>query len=127
MNAFDTELKRAFAEFDQPVDDGFSVAVTARVARRERLASAGAMGRQVAVGLACVALAFGGLELVRAVGPQLMASLGLELARAHGALSQADGIQPSALLTAMSGGLTQILLAAATAVGGLAAYRAVQE
>jgi hypothetical protein len=127
MNAFDAELRRAFAESDEPADAGFSVAVSHRVARHERLARASVVGRQAAVGVAMVAIAFGVLALARAMGPEMLASFGLELARAHGALSQADGLQPAAVLTSLGGALSQFLIAAAAAAGGVAAFRAVQE
>jgi hypothetical protein len=129
MNAFDAELRRSFAEMDEPLDDGFSVSVTHRVAGKERSARAIQVGHQVAVGAAAVALAFGGFSLLQAFGPELMASVGLELARAHGALSQAEGasFQPMSVFASFGGALTQLLLAAGAAAGGVAAFRAVQE
>jgi hypothetical protein len=127
MSDFEAVLRRGFAEIDEPSDEGFSHAVAGRVAGRVRMAKLGAAGRSLAVGVACIALAFGGLELFRAFGPQVLATAGLELARAHGALTQAEGVQPATLLASMGGALTQVLLAGAAAAGGLAAFRASQE
>jgi len=53
----------------------------------------------------------------------LLADAGLEVARAHGALTQASSIN----LTAMAAGLTQVLFAVGALAGGALVYRTSQQ
>ena len=125
MTDFDALLKRSFAEaYEQPVDDGFTVRVDQAVAKRE---SFGRLmgGVQVAGKLtAALAVAWGGITVAQGFAPELMASVGLELARAHGAMS---GEGPSVNLASMAGGLTQMLLVVASLAGGALVYRNSQQ
>jgi hypothetical protein len=123
MDQFNATLKRAFAEAPEPEDNGFTVRVSARVAKREREGLAWVLTQRVGFAAAGSAIALGAFQFVQAIGPQLMASLGLELARAHGAMSE----NTFSVSMDLGVGLTQILLVAAALAGGAAAYRAVQE
>lgn len=128
MSEFDAFLTRSFAEeHHEPADDGFSVAVAKGVARRE--ISNQVMQTTVTVGMAtaAAAIAFGIYSFGSAIAPEIQAALGLEFARAHGAVSGAP-VQAQGFLTSMSIGMTQLLFVAAALVGGGAvAYRTIQE
>ncbi|MEJ0059116.1 MAG: hypothetical protein WDM79_05890 [Terricaulis sp.] len=124
MDNFDATLKRAFAEAPEPEDKGFVVRVSAGVAKRERAGLAWIVTQRVGFAAAGSAIALGAYQFVQSVAPQLMATFGLELARAHGALSENSFSMAS---LNMGVGLTQILLVAAALAGGAAAYRATQE
>lgn len=113
MDAFETSLKAAFAELPEPEDTGFTAQVATRVAKRERSALFAQVTQRVGFAAAGAAIVYGASQLVQAMGPQLMATFGLELARAHGALSQAT----------FTVGLTQVLVVAAALAGGAVAYR----
>lgn len=121
MPEHDPDLTRAFALMDDPADDGFTAAVAARVSRKEQMRKAARWAQFGAFGLAAVALAYGVAGLIQALGPGLMAELGLGLAEAHGALA---GGSFSAGLGALA---TPLLLAIAAGVGGLAVARATAE
>jgi hypothetical protein len=131
MTDFDALLKRSFAEAHEPADDGFSVAVGHAVARRETALKVRGVLQAAGVAVGCGALAYGAYALLGgAFGQDLLASAGLELARAHGAISNAPSVGGAAqgLLQSMGAGMTQILLLTAAALaGGAVAYRAAQE
>lgn len=119
MREFDADLKRAFAALEDPADDGFSVAVVHRVARKEQARSVKGWAHLGAFVVAGGAFAYGVIGALQALGPGLMAEFGLGLAQAHGALSTGS------LSAGMGALLTPFLLAAAIGVGGLAVARAV--
>lgn len=132
INAF---LTRSFAEeHHEPADDGFSVSVAKGVARREIYNQVMQTSVTAGMAAAAAAVAFGLYSFGSAIAPELQASLGLELARAHGAVSQTPDManQASAfsqnLFSSMSAGLTQVLFVAVALVGGGAvAYRTIQD
>jgi len=113
MDAFENALRVAFAEAPEPADDGFAVAVAKRVSLRERLASARNAIQTIGLAIAGVATIYGGVQMVQNIGPEFLASAGLEFARAHGAMAQAS----------MSAVLTGVLVAAAAVGGGALALR----
>ncbi len=93
MDAFESQLKAAFAESADPVDDGFTVAVGRKVAGRESQAKWALhrfqrhhCGRRLGRGLQRPSAA----ERLRAA---ILASFGLEIARAHGALNQGESLE----------------------------------
>lgn len=114
MDAFETALTRAFAEsHDEPADAGFTVNVAKTVAWRERLVQIRQLTQAVGMAAAGAAAVYGGVQLFQAQGNELMASFGLELARAHGAMAQAS------ITTLLSEGLLTI----AAIGGGVFAFR----
>lgn len=118
MDAFETSLRGAFAELPEPADEGFTAHVTQRVARRERFGVVGVLTQRVGMAAAAAATLYGAVQMLSAFAPQLMATLGLELARAHGALSSGT------LDPAFGAAATQMLLiTAAVIAGGTVAYR----
>jgi hypothetical protein len=129
MSDFEALLKRSFAEADEPVDDGFSARINARVSRRVsdgRLRQAAqAFGLAAAGAVAVYAL----VGLFGHQGQGVLDAASLEVARAQGALSAAAPLSGVGrdLLQSMSAGLTQILLATAAMVGGAVAYRSTQD
>ena len=129
MTDFDALLKRSFAEAHEPADDGFSVAVGRGVARREATAKVRNAFQIAGVTLACGALAYGAYAVMSTLGQEVAASAGLEIARAHGAISNAPSIGGAAqnVLQSMGAGMTQILLVMAARAGGTVAYRASQD
>ncbi|MGH6950346.1 MAG: hypothetical protein ACREH4_05715 [Vitreimonas sp.] len=129
MTDFDALLKRSFAEAHEPVDDGFSINVGHAVARREAAAKARGAFQVAGVALACGALAYGAYSVLAVLGPEVAASAGIEIARAHGAISNAPSIGGAAqsLWQSMSAGMTQILLVTAALAGGAVAYRVSQD
>jgi hypothetical protein len=130
MTDFDALLRRSFAEAHEPADAGFSVQVGRAVARREAAAKARGAFQLAGVTLACGALAYGVYAVLATLGPEVAASAGLEIARAHGAISNAPSIGGAAqgLWQSMSAGMTQLLLVtAALAGGGAVAYRVSQD
>jgi hypothetical protein len=128
MDHFDATLKRAFAEAPEPEDQGFTVRVSAGVAKRERGALGWVLAQRVGFVAAGLAIAFGALQFILAIGPQIMASFGLELARAHGAVSGSSlDMDFGAALANLSVGLPQIMLVIAVLAGGAVAYRTAQE
>lgn len=124
MNDFNALLKRSFAEADEPADDGFALAVTQHVARREAAAVWRARAYAVCMGVAGLAVLYGVYAMAVAIGPQLIAFAGLELAQAHGAL--ASGSAPAGL-GLFGAGITQMLLSGAALAGGAVAYRSVRQ
>jgi len=117
-NGFDPDLKRAFALMDDPTDDGFTVAVTGAVARREKARAFARWAQLGAFVAAAGAFAYGIVGAFQALGPGIMAEFGLGLAQAHGALASGS---VSAGLGAV---LTPLMIAVATGIGGLAVARA---
>jgi hypothetical protein len=124
MDTFESALKRAFAEAPEPVDAGFSERVSVAVARTERQASLVGIAQQVGLAAAGAALAYAVATLAMGLGPQLMATFGLELARAHGALTTSTSGFDFSMFGA---GLTQIFLVLGALAGGAVAYRTVRE
>ncbi|MDX2277539.1 MAG: hypothetical protein NW206_18985 [Hyphomonadaceae bacterium] len=121
MNDFNAALTRAFAEeHHEPADDGFSFRVTEAVARKEKRAVWVAVAQGLAVATAIAAVALGLLAGLAAFGPAIMASLGLEVARAHGALTAFD-------TTSLAAGMTQFLLFAGALAGAGMVYRNSQQ
>lgn len=129
MTDFNALLKREFAEAHEPADDGFVVQVTQAVARRERALKVRGAFQIAGVTLGCAAFAYGAYAMLGGFGEELMATAGLEVARAHGALSNAPsmGAATQGILQTLSTGMTQILLVTAALAGGAVAYRAAQD
>ena len=129
MTNFDTLLKASFAEADMPADDGFSARVSHGVERRERAAQVRNIAYSVGMAAGGAAVAYGLYGVAVAYGPEMMASLGLQIARAHGALASAPtpGMAAQGLLQSLGAGLTQILLTVGVLAGGAVAYRATQQ
>jgi hypothetical protein len=119
MDAFDATLKRAFAEASEPVDDGFSAGVSFAVARGEKAFVNRTIVQGVLMAAAAVAVGYGLYLFFQALGPQIMASVGLEFARAYGALGSGAGFD----LATMGAGLTQIMLVMGALAGGAVLYR----
>ncbi len=133
MNEFDAVLKRAFAEAPEPADDAFVVNVSHAVSRRERFAQLRNAAQTAGMAAAGAAVLYGLYGFVSAFGQEFLASAGLELARAHGALSAAPtvgdaaGQAQTALQSVSAGIMTQILLIMAALAGGAVAYRTIQQ
>jgi hypothetical protein len=127
MTEFDALLKRSFAEMDEPADDGFTVAVTHVVKRREAAATLRSRAYAVAMGVAGLAVFYGVYALASVLGPQVLAVAGLELAQAHGALVSGPSEAGQGVLSSLSAGMTQVLLITATLAGGAVAYRSVRQ
>jgi hypothetical protein len=131
MTEFDTALKRAFAEAHEPADDGFSIRVGDAVARRERLARLHGAMLSGGATIAGLAIAYGLYVVGTTFGEEMLANAGLEIARAHSALSVAPtatvALPAQGLMQSLSAGMTQLLLIAATLAGGAVAYRATQD
>jgi hypothetical protein len=130
MTEFDAVLKRAFAEAHEPADEGFSVRVGHAVARRERMGQVYSAIQMAGIGLAGAAIAYGGYILASTFGQEFLANAGLEVARAHGALTGATPVATSQAqdwMQSLGAGLTQVLLIVAALTGGAVAYRATQD
>lgn len=130
MNDINAILKRSFAEADVPADDGFSVKVSHVVSMRERAAQVRTVAYSLGLAAGGAAVAYGLYGWASAYGPEMMASAGLELARAHGALASAPspGAAAHGLLQSLGAGLTQIiLLTGAVLTGGAVVYRSTQQ
>ncbi len=129
MTEFNAVLKRAFAEAHEPADDGFSVRIGHAVARRERMGQVYNAVQTAGVALAGAAIVYGGYIFATSVGQEFLANAGLELARAHGALTGAPSVtsQAQGWMQSLGAGLTQVLLIAAALAGGAVAYRATQD
>ena len=132
MTDFDALLKRSFAEAHEPADDGFVVNVTAAVAHREASMKARTYVQYGAMTIGLAAVSWGLYSALGALGPigqEMMASLGLEVARAHAAVSTAPDVSASAqnFAQSMGVGLTQILMVAAALAGGAVALRSTRE
>jgi hypothetical protein len=130
MNDFDALLTRSFAEaHDEPADDGFSVNVGKAVARREGANKIRNAAYTVGMAAAGAAVLYGAYGIATAFGQEFLATAGLEVARAHGAMSNAPSIGGAAqgVVQSLGAGFTQILLVTAALAGGAVAYRATQE
>lgn len=126
MSEFEALLKRSFAEAPEPAaDDGFVVQVGHAVARRERWLKLRQQAHGLALALGGAAVLYGGYAVLAASGPQFIATAGLQLAEANGAISAAPSLQT--VLQSFGAGLSQILLVTAALVGGAVAYRSTQE
>jgi hypothetical protein len=123
MTDFDALLKRSFAEAHEPADDGFSVQVSHVVARKERVARVRNAFQTGAWAVAGGAVLFGVYGLVMNMAPEVLASLGFGMSRAHQVIT---GPGANAMQT-VSAGMTQILLVTGALAGGLVAYRSTQE
>ncbi|HYD88062.1 MAG TPA: hypothetical protein VEA80_11345 [Vitreimonas sp.] len=130
MTDFDALLKRSFAEAAEPVDDGFTVKIEHAVARRESALKVRNLAQTVGMAAAGAALIYGGYAFYGAFGQEVVASAGLEVARAHGALNSAPSLGDAAqgVLQSLGTGMTQIMLMTAAALaGGAVVYRTTQE
>ena len=129
MNDFDALLKRSFAEAPEPADDGFTVKIGHAVERREAALQLRNVLQGVGMAAAGAVALSGVYGLVSGFGQDIMATAGLEIARAHGAISTAPSLGNAAqgVMQSLSAGMTQILLVAAALAGGAVAYRSVQE
>jgi hypothetical protein len=130
MNELDALLKRSFAEADVPADDGFSVKVAHAVSLRERAAQARTVLYSLGLAAGGAAVAYGVYSFASVYGPQIIASAGLELARAHGALASAPtaGAAAHGVIQSLGAGMTQVLLLTAAALtGGAVVYRSTQQ
>lgn len=133
MSDFNSLLTRAFAEAPEPADDVFVVKVSAVVAKRERMSKAITAAQICGWTIGAVAAAYGVWSIALMFAPQMMASFGLEIARAHGALSEAPIVASQASsvgaswLNSLGAGLTQILLVTGALVGGAVAYRSARD
>ncbi len=127
-NAFDADLKRAFAAYEEPADQGFSVAVARRVAGRERSAQVLDAIHRGAMIVGVLAAAYFAFEIVAALGPGLLASFGLEIFHARGAFDQASFSLPIApMLNVLGASMVQVTLALAAVAGGLVVVRTQQD
>ena len=132
MTDFDALLKRSFAEAPEPADDGFVVNVTQGVAHREASMKVRNYVQYGAMTIGLAAVSWGLSSALGAFGPvgdEFMASFGLEVARAHAAVSTAPdaGAAAQSFIQSLGAGLTQILLVTAVLAGGAVAYRASQD
>jgi hypothetical protein len=133
MTELDTILKRAFAEADEPIDNGFSVRVGVAVARQERAGEIRAAVHTICLGVAAAAVLYALLPLLWGFAQDFLVSFGLDVARAQGALStdvpSVTNVTSQAQnwIQSMSAGLTQVLLISATLAGGAVAYRAARD
>ncbi len=129
MTDFDALLKRSFAEAHEPADDGFVVNVGRAVAKREAGLKTRGYMQLGAVTIGAAAVSWGLYAFAGAFGQEFMASIGLEVARAHAAVSTAPdpGAAAQGFIQSMGAGLTQILLVTAALAGGAVAYRSTQE
>jgi hypothetical protein len=129
MNDFDALLKRSFAEAPEPADDGFSVQIGRAVAHREKTAKVRNAAYSVGMAAAGAAVCYGLYGLASVYGQEVLASAGLELARAHGAISTAPSVGDTAqgMLQSFGAGLTQMLFVFGALAGGAVAYRAAQD
>ena len=129
MSDFDALLKRSFAEAHEPADDGFVVNVGHAVAKREASLKARGYMQLGAITIGAAAVSWGLYTFAGAFGQDLMASIGLEVARAHAAVSTAPsaGVAAQNFIQSMGAGLTQVLLITAALAGGAVAYRATQD
>jgi len=127
MNDFDALLKRSFAEAHEPADDGFSVNVGRGVARSE--AALKVRNATYAVGMAAAGatILYGAYGLVGAFGQEILATAGLEVARAHSALSSAPTVNTQGMIQSLGAGLSQVMLVVAVLAGGAVVYRQTQD
>ena len=125
MSDFDALLKRSFAEAHEPADDGFTLVVGQAVARSERATKIRMAAQTGAMAIAGAAILYGVYGVLQQFGPQLLDQAGLQVARAHGALSAA----PTAVgfLRSFGAALPQVVLMLGALAGGAVAYRQIQE
>jgi hypothetical protein len=126
MSDFEALLKRSFAEADEPVDDGFSARLVARVSRRESDNRLRTVAHSIGMAAAGAAAVYALVGLFGAHGQEAVDIASIEVARAEGAFNAAApriSWLSSDLMQSVSAGLTQILLATAALVGGAVAYR----
>ncbi|MGE0594835.1 MAG: hypothetical protein AB7P07_00595 [Hyphomonadaceae bacterium] len=123
MNDFNAALTRAFAEAPEPADDGFSVKVERAVAKREQSVLWLLTAQGFGLAAAAAAIVYGLMGVFEIYGMELLAGLGLEVARAHGAMTEVSAIN----FTSLAAGLTQVLFVAAGLAGGAVVYRASQQ
>lgn len=124
MNDFNATLTRAFAEdHHEPADNGFAVRVSGAVARHEKALLGLFIAQGVGISAAFAAVLWGLMAGFGSYGPEILASLGLEIARAHGALTQASSFN----FATIAAGLTQFLLVAGALAGAGAVYRNSQQ
>jgi len=119
MDAFETSLKRAFAEAPEPADDGFAFRVAGAVQKREKASQTRVIVEGFGMAAGATALVVAIAQIAGAVAPDVLASAGLELARAHGALATGASFN-------MGAGLTQMLFVLGALGGGAVVYRANQ-
>ena len=124
MTDFDALLKRSFAEAHEPVDDGFCVRVEEAVAKRERVSQVLSAFQVGGTLVGALAVAWGGIGIVQGAAPEVLASIGLEAARVHGAMSTPA---PSINFATLAGPLTQMLMVVASLAGGVLVYRNSQQ
>ena len=130
MNDLNALLTRSFAEaHDEPADDGFTVKVGHAVARQELSNKIRNAAYATGMAAAGAAILYGAYTFAGAFGQDFLATAGLEVARAHGAMSSAPTVSIAAqgLLQSLGAGMTQILLITGVLAGGAVAYRSVQE
>lgn len=128
MSEFDALLKRSFAEAHEPADDGFVAQVSARVAKREKLAQMRVGTQMLGVAIGLAAAAYGLFELLAVFGPGFAATAGLEIARLHGAVSGGEPVSFAGIAQSMGAGMTQILLiTGAVTAGAAVAFRSAQD
>lgn len=120
MDAFETSLKRAFAEAPEPADDGFVFAVTGAVARREKALQARGVVEAFGMAAGATAVLYGVAQFAIGLAPSMLASAGIELVRAQGTLTSLGSFN-------LTAGLTQVLLALGVLGGGAVVYRANQQ
>ncbi|MCR6643229.1 MAG: hypothetical protein NVV62_01030 [Terricaulis sp.] len=127
MTELNALLKRSFAEIEEPADDGFTVKIGHAVARREASAVLRNRVYAGAMLLAGLAVFYGVYALVQALGPQIMAMFGLEIAQAYGAIASGPSATGQGILQSLGAGMTQLLLITGALAGGLATFRAVRQ
>lgn len=129
MTDFNALLTRSFAEAEEPADNGFSVAVSARVARRVNDYRLRSLAQNLGLAAAGAVVVYAAVGLMQGQGQDLLATAGLEVARAHDVIAEGPSLSTlgQGLLQSLGLGLTQILLGAAAIVGGAVAYRATQD
>jgi hypothetical protein len=125
MSDFDALLKRSFAEAHEPVDDGFSVAVGRAVAGSERAAKIRAAAQTGAMAIAGAAIVYGVYGVLQQFAPQLLDQAGLQVARAHGALTSVPST--AGLMRSFGAALPQVMLMVGALAGGAVAYRQMQD
>lgn len=123
MTDFNATLTRAFAEAAEPADDGFSVHVADTVARREKSGLWRLTVQGVGFAIAAAAIAWGLMSVLGVFGPEFMASFGLEIARVHGAMTQASSFD----LASLAANMAQVFVIIGALTGGAVAYRSFQQ
>ena len=122
MNAFESDLKRMFAEVPDPADDSFSVRVAEKVQTREASRKWAGWARIAAFVVGALTALVAVFMALKSFGLMLMADMGLGLARLHGLVTEAE-FSSSLNQSIMGVGLTQILLMTLALAGGAYAMR----